>query len=57
VTVTELDELFIMRGRHLRDLALERAHNQAEPYEGASGRLTLLCPEWALPYDDEMEIA
>jgi hypothetical protein len=57
VTVTELDELFIVRGRHLRERALERASKRAEPYEGATGRLTLICPEWALPYDDEMEIA
>lgn len=57
VTVTELDLLFVMRGRTLRDQALERHHKQAEPYEGATGRLTLICPEWALPHDDEMEIA
>lgn len=57
VTVTDLDPLFIQRGQVLRDLALERAQHRAEPYEGATDRLTLICPEWALPFDDEMEIA
>lgn len=57
VTVCDLDDMFIARGRALRAQALERAHRKAEPYEGATGRFTLLCPEWALPFDDEMEIA
>lgn len=45
------------QGEELRSLAIERAHKRAEPYEGASGRLILLCPAWELPFDDEMEIA
>lgn len=58
VTVTELDEQFIKRGIELRAQALERAANKAEPYEGATGRLTLFCPIWALPFeDDDLEIA
>lgn len=57
VTVADLDDLLIMRGNNLRTLALERIGRNAEPYEGATGRLTLTCPQWALPYDDEMEIA
>lgn len=57
VTVADLDDLLIMRGNNLRALALERIGQQVEPYEGASGRLILTCPMWALPYDDEMEIA
>lgn len=55
VTVTELDEQFIKRGMELRAQALERALERAEPYEGATGRLTLFCPEWAIPFE-EMEL-
>lgn len=52
VTVTELDEQFIKRGVELRAQALERAANKAEPYEGATGRLTLFCPEWAINFEE-----
>lgn len=52
VTVTELDDAFIERGLDLRARALDRASKRTEPYEGATGRLTLLCPDWALPYED-----
>lgn len=54
VTVTELDSYFLMRGLQLRDLALNRAHGLAEPYDGATGRLLLACPGWASPDDEEM---
>lgn len=58
VTVAELDEGFRERGRYLRAMALERLTNpKFDAYPGATGQLTLLCPEWALPYDDELEIA
>lgn len=56
VTVTELDSLFLMRGDRLRDLALTRATTDAEPYEGATGRLLLTPPYWATD-DDEMEVS
>lgn len=52
VTVCDLDDMFVKRGMDLRAHALERAARKVEPYEGATGRLTLLCPEWALPEDD-----
>jgi len=52
VTVADLDDTFIDRGRALRTQALERRLSNADPYEGATGRLTLLCPEWALPYEE-----
>lgn len=55
VTVCDLDDMFIARGRALRAQALERAHRKAEAYEGATGRFTLLCPLWAIP-DEEMVI-
>ncbi|HKY58342.1 MAG TPA: PD-(D/E)XK nuclease-like domain-containing protein [Aeromicrobium sp.] len=55
VTVADLDDLLIMRGRRLRDLAIKRLLDPTEPaYEGATGRLLLTCPDWAL--EDEMEI-
>lgn len=58
VTVCELDEGFRERGRYLRAAAIERLTNpKADAYEGASGQLTLMCPEWALPYDDIIEVA
>ena len=44
-----------MRGDRLRDLALTRATTDAEPYEGATGRLLLTPPYWATD-DDEMEV-
>jgi hypothetical protein len=56
VTVADLDDMFIERGRMLRAQALERAHHKADAYEGASGRFTLLCPEWAAP-DIEIKVA
>ena len=56
VTVTELDDYFLARGRSLRELALQRAAGLVEPYEGATGRLLLDCPMWASS-DDELEIA
>jgi hypothetical protein len=53
VTVCELDEGFRERGRYLRAAAIERLTNPAaDAYPGASGQLTLLCPEWALPYEE-----
>lgn len=57
VTVCDLDALLIGHGHRLRALALDRLRGQAEPYEGASGRLTLTCPFWALPDDIEVEIS
>lgn len=57
VSVVDLDDMLLERGRVLRALALERAEMKTEPYEGAAGRYTLLCPAWALPYDDEMVVA
>lgn len=48
VTVCDLDETFLTRGRALRARAIERHRNPAEPpYEGATGFLTLDCPRWA----------
>lgn len=47
VTVTEMSEDFMARGRVLRALALERAANRADAYEGATGFLTLTPPRWA----------
>lgn len=47
VTVVDLDESFLARGRVLRQRALDRMHNNADPYEGAAGYLTLTCPRWA----------
>lgn len=57
VTVCDLDALLIGHGHRLRALALDRLHGQAEPYEGATGRLILTCPFWALPDDIEVEIS
>lgn len=54
VTVCDLDETFLARGRALRALALDRLKNPAaDAYEGASGFLTLDCPKWAT-YDLEI---
>lgn len=47
VTVANLSDAFLERGRDLRQLALERINGDAEPYEGATGRLTLHPPGWA----------
>lgn len=55
VTVTELDDYFLERGRDLRALALERAAGTADPYEGATETLTLTCPMWATP-DEPLEL-
>ena len=52
VTVTELDDYFLQRGRELRTLALDRATGAVEPYEGATERLLLTPPNWAIEYDD-----
>ena len=56
VTVTELDDYFLERGRDLRSLALERAAGRSEPYEGATEQLLLACPGWASPDDEEMVV-
>lgn len=56
VTVTELDDFFLARGRSLRALALERAANAVEPYEGATERLLLTPPIWAT-VEEDLEIA
>ena len=55
VTVADLDELLIRRGKRLRQLALDRLAGVVEPYEGATDRLTLTCPLWALE-EEEMEV-
>jgi len=47
VTVADLDETFLARGRALRAKAIERHLNAADAYEGATGYLTLDCPRWA----------
>ena len=47
VTVAHLSDAFLERGRDLRSLALDRINGDAEPYEGATGRLTLHPPGWA----------
>src|SRR5690606_22784240 len=52
VTVTELDDYFLQRGRELRTLALDRATGAVEPYEGATERLLLTPPNWAIEFDD-----
>lgn len=56
VTVTEMTDEFIARGLHLRDLALQRAIGAVDPYDGATGRLPLILPMWALT-EDEMEFS
>ncbi|MGZ4807632.1 MAG: PD-(D/E)XK nuclease-like domain-containing protein [Ilumatobacteraceae bacterium] len=58
VSVCDLDDMWLERGRNNRALALSRARSEAEPYEGATGRFTLHCPGWALPWDDDdIEVA
>lgn len=47
VTVVDLDESFLERGRALRALAVSRLLRATDAYEGASGFLTLECPPWA----------
>jgi hypothetical protein len=48
VTVCDLDETFLARGRALRAQAIRRHTDPTEPaYEGATGFLTLDCPRWA----------
>lgn len=48
VTVTDLDDNFLARGAALRQQAIRRHINPAEPrYDGATGFLTLACPRWA----------
>lgn len=47
VTVCDLDETFLARGRALRALAIERHQHKADAYEGATGFYTLTCPRWA----------
>src|SRR5690606_26784620 len=47
VTVANLSDAFIERGRDLRSLALDRISGSAEPYEGATGHLTLHPPGWS----------
>lgn len=48
VTVCDLDDAFLSRGRALRAQAIRRHLDPAEPpYEGAAGFLTLDCPRWA----------
>lgn len=49
VTVCDLDDAFLDRGRDLRTKALRRHADPTEPaYEGASGFLTIDAPPWAL---------
>lgn len=53
VTVAELDDSLLERGRVLRALAIERHTNPAVPrYEGATGFLTLSAPRWAQIEED-----
>src|SRR5690606_18625613 len=47
VSVVDLDDTFLARGRALRAQAIERFAQRAEPYDGATGYLTLPCPKWA----------
>lgn len=50
VTVVELEDDFLERGRVLRDLALQRWLHPAmvDAYPGESGRLSLSLPRWAI---------
>ena len=51
VTVASLDEAFLLRGRVLRDRAIDRLlDDDAAPYEGADAPLTLTAPGWAHLY-------
>lgn len=47
VTVCDIDDSWLERGRALRDLAIRRHCGQADAYEGATGFLTLTRPRWA----------
>jgi hypothetical protein len=48
VTVVDVDDAFLDRGRVLREQAIRRLTDPAEPrYEGETGFLTLTCPRWA----------
>lgn len=47
VTVVELTDTFLERGRALRDLAIRRLTDTAPAYQGAADYLTLDCPPWA----------
>lgn len=48
VTVCDLDETFLARGRALRAQAIRRHTDPLEPpYEGATGFLTITAPRWA----------
>jgi hypothetical protein len=48
VTVCDLDEAFLERGRALRAKAIRRHTDPTEPaYEGAAGFLTITAPRWA----------
>lgn len=48
VTVANLDDTFINRGRTLRDLAIDRLTDPlTPPYEGSAKPLTLVAPGWA----------
>lgn len=49
VTVCDFDEPFLARGRALRERAIRRHTDPAEPrYQGATGFLTITAPQWAL---------
>lgn len=53
VTVADVDEAFLARGRALRDRAIRRLTDPSQPpYEGATGFLTLACPRWAELYEE-----
>lgn len=48
VTVVDLDDTFLARGRALREQAIRRLTDPTQiAYEGASGFLTIACPRWA----------
>lgn len=47
VTVVDLDESFLARGRALRAAAINRHRRTADAYDGATGFITLSCPRWA----------
>lgn len=52
VTVCELDDDWLERGRALRALAIARHYGKADAYEGATGFLTIPCPRWARIRED-----
>lgn len=47
VTVCDIADDWLARGRELRDIAIRRHCGQADAYEGATGFLTLTRPRWA----------